>query len=65
MELTESRCCVAGRDISYCSMRLEMQVHTIRLPASVLGGRDRHTFEAVILARACRLGWVVNGPVGV
>lgn len=51
MELTESRCCVAGRDISYCSMRLEMQVHAIRLPASVLGGRDRHTFEAVIMAR--------------
>jgi hypothetical protein len=28
-----------------------MQVHASRLPDSVLGGRDDHTFEAVILAR--------------
>jgi hypothetical protein len=27
-----------------------MQVHASRLPDSVLGGRDDHTFEAVILA---------------
>ena len=69
MELTESRCCEAGRDISYRRSRLEMQVQAgwqtskqAGCQHGVIGSGDRHTFEAVMFVIVCVRCAVVNGP---